>query len=491
MSKLLYTTSTWTIADIDKIWQCIQELVARKYQLDYYRPQFEVISCDQMIQRMATGGRPNIYSHWSFGKAYELQRKDWESGNSGMPYEMIFHADPAPCYLMEDNSTTMQVLVLAHAAVGHGSFFKGNYLMREWVNAKAVLPRITHAREFIKECEAEHGVDKVEKFIDACHALSAQGVDRFKRGRAKSSADLQDKLRNRIKAIEEEEESLHGNVNENLKLDVDSIGGWRYPDENILYFIEKNGPMLEPWQREIIRIVRTQQQYFFPNYQTKLMNEGWASFWHYTICKDLYDEGFIDEGAYLEILHNHTNVAHEHPSSCNHNPYALGFEIFSDLRRACENPTAEDYEYLPLVAGKPWIETLKWVMENFKDQSFIKEFLGPNVVKKFKLFAWDDLDAEMEHRILGVQDIEDVYVIRDVLSETYTYDYYFPTINVNYMKKDTRELYLGYVEKNGVKLDPETQKETTKHIRKLWGLPVHFETFHESGDRLRTTILRW
>src|SRR6185503_674868 len=117
------------------------------------------------------------------------------------------------------------------------------------------------------------------------------------------------------------------------------------PQENVLYFIEKHAPVLEPWQREIVRIVRKMAQYFYPQRQTQVMNEGWATFWHYTLLNTMYDEGMLSDGYMIEILSSHTNVVFQppvtHPAYSGINPYALGFSMFTDIKRICQNPTDE------------------------------------------------------------------------------------------------------------------------------------------------------
>ena len=128
------------------------------------------------------------------------------------------------------------------------------------------------------------------------------------------------------------------------------------PEENLLYFIEKHAPKLEPWQRELARIVRKIAQYFYPQRQTQVMNEGWATFWHHRLINDMYDAGQIDQGILLECLHSHTNVVRQRDYSAL-NPYALGFAAWNEIKRVCDKPTAEDREYLPDIAGKDWLET--------------------------------------------------------------------------------------------------------------------------------------
>ena len=156
--------------------------------------------------------------------------------------------------------------------------------------------------------------------------------------------------------------------------------------------------MLESWQREIIRIVRKISQYFYPQKQTQVMNEGWATFWHYTILNHLYSEGKVTDRFMMEFLHNHTNVvaqpAYNSPYYSGINPYALGFAMFQDLRRICENPTDEDRQWFPDYAGSDWLTTLHYAMENFKDESFISQFLSPKVMRDFHLFAIEDDDQK-------------------------------------------------------------------------------------------------
>ena len=109
------------------------------------------------------------------------------------------------------------------------------------------------------------------------------------------------------------------------------------PQENLLYFLEKHAPLLKPWQRELVRIVRKMAQYFYPQRQTQVMNEGWASFWHYTLMNSLYDKGLVEDGFILEFLQSHTNVVYQPSFDSQYysgiNPYALGFAMYTDIKR--------------------------------------------------------------------------------------------------------------------------------------------------------------
>ncbi len=169
------------------------------------------------------------------------------------------------------------------------------------------------------------------------------------------------------------------------------------PEENILYFVEKHSPRLAPWQRELVRIVRKLAQYFYPQTQTKVMNEGWATFWHYTLLNRLYEKKIVDDAFMIEFLHNHTNVVtqrgFDQQGYHGINPYALGFAMMQDIRRICEHPTEEDVAWFPELARTDWRKSLDFAMRNFKDESFIAQYLSPRLIREFRLFVVADHSA--------------------------------------------------------------------------------------------------
>jgi len=168
----------------------------------------------------------------------------------------------------------------------------------------------------------------------------------------------------------------------------------RLPEENLLYFLEKNAPKLEDWQRELLRIVRLLSQYFYPQRQTKMMNEGCATFVHYEIMNRLYERGQLTDGTMLEFLHSHSSVIFQPTFNDRRfsglNPYALGFAMMNDIRRISTEPTAEDREWFPDLAGSDWRGALDFAMRNFKDESFIAQYLSPRLIREFHLFAIAD-----------------------------------------------------------------------------------------------------
>ncbi len=485
--KPLSETSEWTFELIETYHKEI-ERIAGNFGLETYPVQLEIITAEQMMDAYASVGMPIGYTHWSFGKEFVNNEKRYKRGQMGLAYEIVINSDPCIAYLMEENSMAMQALVIAHAAYGHNSFFKNNYLFKTWTSADAIIDYLLFAKNYIAECEERYGEDQVEAFLDSCHALKNFGVDRYKRPVKLSMQEEKERQ-------QEREEYLQSQVNEiwrtlpKLEEQLDIIQETRFPiepEENLLYFIEKNAPLLEPWQREIVRIVRKIAQYFYPQRQTQVMNEGWATFWHYTILNQLYDEGLVTDGFIIEFLQSHTNVVYQpdfdSPYYSGINPYALGFAMMSDIRRICENPTDEDRQWFPDIAGSDWLETMHFAMQNFKDESFISQYLSPKVIRDFKLFSVLDDDREKEIEITSIHNEINYQYIRQALSEQYNLGSLEPNIQVyNVDLNGDRSLTLQHSQYNRIPLD-KSANEVVKHVARLWGFDVRLETVKENGS---------
>lgn len=479
--------SEWSFESIERYHTEIAR-VAAQYGLDTYPVQIEVITAEQMMDAYASVGMPVNYHHWSFGKQFLATEKGYRRGQMGLAYEIVINSNPCIAYLMEENTLPMQGLVIAHAAYGHNSFFKGNYMFRTWTNADAIIDYLIFARNYIAHCEQRYGEEEVELLLDSCHALMNLGVDRYKRPPKLSLA--KEKLRQ-----QEREEYLQTQVNDLWRTlpahDTHSSAAVerRFPDEpeeNLLYFIEKNAPLLEPWQREIVRIVRKIAQYFFPQRQTQVMNEGWATYWHYTLLNTLYDEGLLADSFMLEFLQSHTNVVYQPPYNTRWyngiNPYALGFAMWQDIRRICESPTDEDRRWFPEVAGSDWRETFDFAMKNFKDESFVAQYLSPKVMRDFRMFAVLDDDREDKLKVSAIHDDSGFRRVREVLSEHYNLGSREPNIQVwNVDLRGDRSLTLRLQEYRRRPLGDSTE-EVMKHIARLWGFTVRLEAVDEDGD---------
>jgi spore cortex formation protein SpoVR/YcgB (stage V sporulation) len=489
--KLISEGSEWTFELIERYDREIAR-VAANYGLDTYPNQIEVISAEQMMDAYSSVGMPVNYRHWSFGKEFLGVEQRYKRGQMGLAYEIVINSNPCIAYLMEENSMTMQALVIAHAAYGHNSFFKSNYLFQTWTNADAIVDYLLFARNYIAECEQRYGEEEVELLLDSCHALMNYGVDRYKRP-SQLSAEQE---RRRQKEREEYRQSQINDLwrtlptREAAESAQDEKRFPEEPQENLLYFIEKNAPLLKPWQREIVRIVRKVAQYFYPQRQTQVMNEGWATFWHYTILNTLYDEGLVNDGFMMEFLQSHTNVVAQPPFDSKFyggiNPYALGFSMMSDLRRICEQPTDEDRHWFPDIAGSDWIKTLDFAMRNFKDESFIAQYLSPRLIREFKLFSVLDDDAQDQLEVSAIHDERGYRYIRQSLADQYNLGSREPNIQVyNVDRRGDRSLTLRHTQYSRRPLG-ESADEVIKHIARLWGFTVRLEAVGED-DQIETT----
>ena len=470
----------WTFDSLEAYHKEIKR-IAKHYRLETYPNQIEIITAEQMMDAYSSIGMPINYHHWSFGKRFIETERNYKHGHMGLAYEIVINSDPCIAYLMEENTITMQALVIAHACYGHNSFFKGNYLFQTWTDASSIIDYLLFARRYITECEEKYGIEEVEQLVDSCHALMNYGVDRYKRPQKISLVEETARQKARADYLQTQVNSLWRTIPTQPKK-TEEIQEYRFPEEpqeNLLYFIEKHAPLLEPWQREIVRIVRKISQYFYPQKQTQVMNEGWATFWHYTILNHLYDDGLVTDRFIMEFLHSHTNVVaqpeYNHPHYSGINPYALGFAMFTDIRRICENPTEEDKEWFPDIAGSNWLDTLHFAMKNFKDESFISQYLSPKVMRDFKLFAVDDDDHHNYVEVDAIHNEEGYQAIREKLSSQYNLSNNEPNIQIwNVDLKGDRSLTLRYVPHNRIPL-ADSHKEVLKHLYRLWRFDVILE----------------
>lgn len=475
--KPLSTSADWTFELLQAYDSEISRL-AKDFRLDTYPNQIEIITAEQMMDAYASVGMPIGYNHWSFGKHFVGVEKSYKRGQMGLAYELVINSNPCISYLMEENTMAMQALVIAHACYGHNSFFKNNYLFKMWTSADAIIDYLVFAKKYIADCELMHGIDEVETLIDHCHALRNYGVDKYKHPAPLSIQEEKIRQQNREIYLQSQINDLWRTIPlPKQTKDAKSIKRFpEEPQENILYFIEKNAPLLEPWQREIVRIVRKLAQYFYPQGQTKVMNEGWACFWHYTLLHGLYDEGLVTDELMLEVLQNHTNVIKQEPYNSPYfqgiNPYTLGYHMMQDIKRICENPTDEDREWFPYLCNTDWLTSLDTAMRNFKDESFIAQYLSPKLIRDLKLFQVIDDDRSPDlyvnaiHNELGYQNI------REALSKQYNLGYLEPDIQVFSVDlQGDRSLKLRYNQQNRIPLGSSTA-EVLRHLYALWQFPV-------------------
>ncbi|MGB5831823.1 MAG: SpoVR family protein [Thiohalocapsa sp.] len=486
--NLISDSSEWNFPLLRRFDKEIARIANDEFGLDTYANQIEVISSEQMIDAYSSVGLPINYHHWSFGKQFVSTEQTYRRGQMGLAYEIVINSDPCIAYLMEENTLPMQALVIAHACYGHNSFFKGNYLFRTWTSADAIIDYLVFARAYIAECEERHGYEEVESLLDSCHALMNYGVDRYKRPSPLSMAEEKKRQREREAYLQSQVNDLWRTLPVDPETEGAAVAGYQFPaepQENLLYFIEKNAPLLEPWQREIVRIVRRVGQYFYPQRQTQVMNEGWATFWHYTLLNRLYEEGYVNDGFMMEILQSHTNVvfqpAFDSPFYSGINPYALGFAMMRDIRRICEHPTDEDRHWFPDIAGADWLKVLDFAMRNFKDESFIAQYLSPQLIREFRLFGVLDDDREDTLEITSIHDEVGYRRLRQYLAEQYNLGSREPNIQVYSVDlRGDRSMTLRHYRHNRRPLG-DSVEEMLLHIRRLWGFDVRLESVEEEG----------
>jgi spore cortex formation protein SpoVR/YcgB (stage V sporulation) len=502
-TKPLFDGPNWDFASLRRVYEAVEEIALDELGLDVYPNQIEVITAEQMLDAYASIGLPLMYRHWSFGKRFAHHEMLYRRGLQGLAYEIVINSNPCIAYVMEENSMTMQTLVIAHAAFGHNHFFKNNYLFRQWTDAEGILDYLAFARDYVAKCEERYGLEAVERVLDAAHALKDHGVNRYAHRSKPNLRDEEKRQEERRAHAERTFNDLWRTVPKPKSAEEDETARERrraeerrqlgLPEENILYFIEKRGPKLENWQRELLRIVRNVAQYFYPQKQTQLMNEGCATFVHYEIMHHLHEKGLVTEGAMLEFLHSHSSVVFQpgfdDPRFSGLNPYALGFEMMQDIKRICTEPTEEDREWFPDIAGNgDPMGTLRHAWANYRDESFVLQFLSPRIMRKFRLFQITDDSDEPMLRVAAIHDDLGYRKVRSALSRQYDLARREPDIQVADVDlAGDRHLVLSHAVYDGVLLEEKTARQVLRHASMLWGYPVQLLEIDAATDEVLRT----
>ncbi|HMM19768.1 MAG TPA: SpoVR family protein [Selenomonadales bacterium] len=397
----------YSLNDLETWNERIEELV-RAAGLDCYDQEFEICTYEDMLCYEAYAGMPAHYPHWSFGKTYERQRTFYQYNLVGLPYEMVINSDPCIAYLMRDNTLLLQILTMAHV-YGHNDFFKNNRLFRRDTRAELTVEMFkAHAdrvRSYIQDPSI--GPAKVERILDAAHAL------RFQVSRSGEPP---------LSVLAEE---TPGSIPPRL-------------EEDLLAFLAERGKLAE-WEQDLVNIVRAESLYFIPQLETKIMNEGWASYWHYKTLQELE----LPQGLHFEFLQRHNLVIRPHLQSLN--PYYVGFKMFEAL----------DKTY-----GR---QKLKEVRATERDQSFIRRFLTRELAEEMNLFSYGAAGNDLV--IEETADEDGWKAVRDTLANSAGLGG-VPVIRPASLAKGT--LVLEHVS-DGRELEMVYARETLKHIVDLWG----------------------
>lgn len=465
-----------------------------KYGLDTYDNEIHILDSEQMLDVYVNNGMPDNYDHWSHGKQRLKLGEAHMLGHMNLAYEMVINSNPSISYCMTSNTKTMQALVIAHAAQGHNAFFKNNTMFKQFTNADAIRSDLKRFASFVETCEDKYGVDRVEKILDACHALEMHAIDYRVRPVSQKSRKQKEMHKAAIDLARAtgmdtvlETTSINKPVEVFSSL-LDDARDKPIHEQNLLRYVGNAAPHLMDWERQIINMFCDRSQYFYPQMRTKLMNEGFASFWHYKIMNDLHEEKLISDGMMFEFLESHSSVLNQRDFTP-FNPYTLGFAIYTDLERMCKNPTEEDRSWFPEIAGNPdWLAVHKEAAYNYNDENFIYQYLSPKVMRDFHMFALKDDDQEETREITAVHDEDGYKNLRATLASTYDFARMVPQIEpYDYNNRKDRALTLKHTIHQRKPLDENSANEVLRHIHLLWEHPVILTSLGED-DRVKATL---
>jgi stage V sporulation protein R len=453
--------ASYNIEDLQEWNQRVVELV-EKLGLDPYPQEFEVCDYEQMLSYMVYSGMPSHYPHWSYGKAFEKLKTLYDYGLSGLPYEMVINSNPCIAYLMRDNTLALQILTIAHV-YGHNDFFKNNFTFRT-IRAEFTIETFkAHAnrvRQYVEDPSI--GLEKVERILDAAHALSLQ-CRRNLSIRKQTEAEQKDAKLRDSKPATDPFQSVHRRK-EWVSPDLDKIPV--APEEDILLFIRDHNPQLAEWEKDLLTIVHEQAQYFIPQIETKIMNEGWASFWHKRILEALD----LPQGLKIEFLIRHTQVLSPTPGGLN--PYYIGMKVWEDIEQRWSHPDREE-EKRPGAKKKSAAEKLFEVREVERDSSFLRRYLTEELVRELNLFEYQSRGNEKV--ISRVADEDNWQSIKDTLIQNVGTGT-IPVIKVEDADyNNNRGLFIKHGH-DGRDLQLEYAEKTLQYLRQLWGREVILET---------------
>ena len=449
---------------------------ARKFGLDPFPTHFELVPASIMYE-FASYSLPGRFSHWTFGKAYYRQKMQYDLGLSKI-YEMVVNTNPSYAFLMEMNNMLQNTFVAAHV-FGHTDFFKNNAYFQH--TSRRMIDKVSVHAERIAKYEFDHGREEVERFLDAVLSIQ-EHVDynlllrehddeqgkKDEKSKTKPSSDYEDLwgLDQKEKKAQEERERRIGKPPKFPEK----------PEKDILLFLIHHAPHLQPWQRDIIEIVRAEMLYFVPQMQTKTMNEGWASIWHARIMRELGDSGIISDSDFVEFAQLHSGVLT--PSRTSLNPYYIGYKIFEDIEKRWNNPTEEEQEKFGRQPGMGR-QKLFEVREIDNDVSFLRNYLTEDLVKDLDLYLYKKEGDEWVIVEKNWQKVRDTIVT----NMTNFGHPYLVVDNGDY--RGNRELYIKHLHE-GQDLDLSYAEKTLQHVYLLWGRPVHLETIYENKRILLT-----
>lgn len=467
---------------------------ARGYGLDFFDTIFEVVEAENLNEIAAYGGFPTRYPHWSFGMAYEELRKSYDWGLSKI-YEMVINNDPSYAYLMRSNHDVDQKLVMAHV-YGHVDFFKNNAYFAH--TSRKMMDEMANHGTRIRRYVEKHGEDEVETFVDRCmsiddlidvHSTAIRRRDVTSRYDFKEPAEEDDEVQlTRFKSKDYMDDYI--NPRAALKAEEDEhrrlkdVAANKFPEEpekDVLLFLIEHAP-LRTWQRDVLSIIRDEAYYFAPQAQTKIINEGWASYWHSTIMT----QKVMQPSEVVDYADHHSGTMATYGARLN--PYKLGIELLRDIEdRWNTGKFGKEFDDCDdLETRRSWDKKLglgrKKIFEVRRvhnDITFIDTFLTEDFCREHKMFAYAFQDQAGQY-VIESREFAKVKQ-RLLFSLTNFGKPWIYVIDGNYRNRG--ELLL-YHQHNGIDLRQDWAFDTLANIQFIWSRPVHVQTIVDGKSTL-------
>ncbi|MFD3447223.1 SpoVR family protein [Microbacteriaceae bacterium 4G12] len=435
--------------------------IAKGFGLDFYPMRYEICPAD-IIYTFGAYGMPTRFSHWSFGKQFFKMKLHYDLGLSKI-YELVINSNPCYAFLLDTNSLIQNKLIVAHV-LAHCDFFKNN--VRFSNTKRDMVESMAATADRVKEYEHQYGKEEVERFLDAVLAIQ-EHVD---------PSLVRNKLEWSVDDLEEEDipkatpyDDLWGLDDGKKKQKRPPMKAKKKfppnPEKDLLLFIQEYSRELEEWQRDILTMLREEMVYFWAQMETKIMNEGWASYWHQRILREM--DLSSDEAIEFAKL----NAGVVQPSKTSINPYYLGIKIFEDIEERYNNPT-EEMKRLGVKEGSGR-EKMFEARELESDTSFLRNYLNKELVMREDMYLFQKQGKEYKVVDKSWESIRDQLVNMKTNGG-------FPYITVNngdYLKNG--ELYLKHWFE-GIELDVKYLEKVLPYVYQLWGRSVHMETMIES-----------
>ncbi|MBO1002652.1 SpoVR family protein [Pseudogracilibacillus auburnensis] len=448
--------------------QAIKEIteVAAGFGLDFYPMRYEVCPAE-IIYTFGAYGMPTRFTHWSFGKQFHKMKLHYDLGLSQI-YELVINSNPCYAFLLDSNSLIQNKLIIAHV-LAHCDFFKNN--IRFSNTRRDMVESMAATAERIAHYEMIHGKDEVEAFLDA--VLSIQEHIDPSINKAKLHLDQNDYLKNnsdqKVKTPYDDLWGLDNNRSEKKDVKKEMKKVPEKPEKDLLLFIEEHSRTLDDWQRDVLTMMREEMLYFWPQLETKIMNEGWASYWHQRIIREMD----LTSDELIEFAKLNAGVVQ--PSKTHINPYYLGLKIFEDIEKRYDAPSKEMIERgVKPYSGK---EMMFEVRELESDISFIRNYLTKELVEQEDMYLFQKQGDMYKITDKQYEKVRDQLVSARVNGG-------FPYIyveNGDYLRNG--ELYLVH-SFEGIELDLPYLENVLPYIYELWGRTVHLETFVDEKNTL-------